>query len=85
MPIRLVAFNDLKARGIVQSWAQSKRLQLQGFPPGRMISANARRWTEEEIEDWIASRPVAGPAPRGAARRSKKGEHGTVLAEREAQ
>lgn len=67
--IKLVRFRDLKERGIANSWAQLRNLQTDhGFPLGRMLGPNTRVWTEEEIDDWIAARPVAGPPPRGAAK-----------------
>jgi predicted DNA-binding transcriptional regulator AlpA len=69
MPTKLVRFPDLKARGIINSWPMLKRrIQRDGFPPGRMIGPNSRAWTESEIEQWLDSRPLAGPAPRGAAK-----------------
>ena len=34
-----------------------------------MIGVNTRAWTEDEIDAWIESRPVAGPEPRGVAKR----------------
>jgi hypothetical protein len=65
-------FRDLKARGIVQSWPQLKRLiELYGFPSGRMISPNTRAWAEEDIDAYYRSCPVEGPAPRGAAKRNQ--------------
>jgi hypothetical protein len=39
-----------------------------GFPVGRMIGPNTRVWIEEEVEKWVKSRPIAGPAPRGIAK-----------------
>jgi predicted DNA-binding transcriptional regulator AlpA len=66
----LLRFRDLQARGIATSWTQLKRLiQEYGFPPGRMLSPNVRVWDEEEeVDPWLASRPVEGPEPRGAAK-----------------
>jgi hypothetical protein len=62
-------FRDLKARGIVGTWPTLKRrIERDGFPPGRMIGPNTRAWTEEEIDEWYRSRPVEGPAPRGIAK-----------------
>ena len=66
---RLLRFSDLNERGIVNSWAQLKRLkQLHGFPPGQMLSPNVRVWSEAEVDAWLKSRPTAGPQPRGAAK-----------------
>jgi hypothetical protein len=65
-------FRDLQARNIVQSWTQLKRLiELYGFPPGYMISPNARGWPENQIDEYLKSRPVEGPEPRGAAKQRR--------------
>jgi hypothetical protein len=65
-----VRFVWLQEQGIVDSRAQLKNLQAKyDFPPGRMLSPNVRAWNREnEVEPWLAARPVAGPAPRGAAK-----------------
>jgi predicted DNA-binding transcriptional regulator AlpA len=65
---RLLRFADLHERGIARSWAQLKNLQKRGFPLGKMLSPNCRVWSEDEINGWLASRPVEGPALRGAAK-----------------
>lgn len=58
--MKIVRFNDLKARGLVGNWPTLLRwIDREGFPPGRMLGANTRCWLESEIEDWLASRPVA--------------------------
>ena len=80
--VTLLRFRDLKARGIVNNWPSLKNLvEHAGFPPGRMLSANRRTWTETEIDEWYRNRPVAGPAPRGAAKagrgRPRKAAEGT--------
>jgi hypothetical protein len=62
-------FRDLKNRGLVNSRPQLKRLvEERGFPAGRMLSPNVRAWTDEEIERYESSRPVAGPELRGIAK-----------------
>jgi hypothetical protein len=62
-------FSHLQKRNLVQSWTQLERLQkLYGFPKGRMVSPNIRVWTEEEIDEYVASCPVEGSPPRGAAK-----------------
>jgi predicted DNA-binding transcriptional regulator AlpA len=68
--MKYLRFPDLKARGIVQSRMTLKRLiDDQGFPPGVLLTPNARAWTEAEVNDWLASRPVARkPATNTAAR-----------------
>jgi predicted DNA-binding transcriptional regulator AlpA len=73
-------FRDLKTRGLVKSWPMLKRrVERDGFPPGRMLGPNTRAWTEDEIEEYENSRPTAGPPPRGAAksRRDKARKAGT--------
>jgi hypothetical protein len=67
--IRLLRFKDLRDRGIIGNWPMLKRrIERDGFPVGRMIGPNTRVWIEEEIEKWVKSRPIAGPAPRGIAK-----------------
>jgi hypothetical protein len=69
MTKKLNRFKDLKAKGFAESWAQLKRMiELYGFPPGRMLTPNVRAWTDEELDAYVASRPVEGPALRGAAK-----------------
>jgi len=64
----LIRFYGLKARGIVQSWAQLKHLQdKHGFPAGRLLSPQVRAWTEEEVAAWLETRPTDKTAPRGMA------------------
>jgi predicted DNA-binding transcriptional regulator AlpA len=73
MTTKLLRFRDLQDRGIIANWPTLKaRIERDGFPPGRMIGPNSRAWTEAEVEAWIKSRPVAGPAPRGVAK-TKRG------------
>jgi predicted DNA-binding transcriptional regulator AlpA len=62
-------FSDLKARGIAKSWAQLGLLQKNhGFPAGRLLSPQIRAWTEEEVAEWLAGRPIEKAPLRGAAR-----------------
>lgn len=65
----LLRFADLRARNIVSSWTQLKRLQEEyGFPHGRMLTPNCRTWTEEEVDEWYSTRPVENDRPlQGAA------------------
>ena len=68
--IKLLRFADLRERGVVDSWAQLRRLMDHyGFPQGRMLSPNQRTWDEAEIDAWYAARPIEGPEPRGAAKK----------------
>jgi hypothetical protein len=62
-------FQDLKTRGIIGSWPLlRRRIEHDGFPTGIMLGANTRAWLESEVDAWLASRPTAGPEPRGAAK-----------------
>ena len=60
---------DLKERNIITSWPMLKRkVERDGFPLGFMLGPNTRAWFEDEINAWLASRPIGGPTPRGIAR-----------------
>ncbi|PZV36166.1 AlpA family phage regulatory protein [Mesorhizobium kowhaii] len=53
-------FKDLKARGIVTNWPTLLDwIKDEGFPPGRYFGPNTRVWSDEEIDCWTASRPLA--------------------------
>ena len=59
---RLLRFSDLKDRGLVANWTTLTRWVSEGqFPPGRYLgpSTRTRVWTEEEIAEWFAGRPIA--------------------------
>jgi hypothetical protein len=59
-----VRFRDLRAAGIVHSWAQLGRMvNDEGFPTGILLGPHSRAWRIDEIETWLASRPVAGKRP----------------------
>jgi predicted DNA-binding transcriptional regulator AlpA len=67
-----IRFPDIQERGIAKSWAQLANLiKKRGFPRGRMIGANTRVWTPEEIDSWVADCPVENLALRGAAKRRR--------------
>jgi predicted DNA-binding transcriptional regulator AlpA len=66
--MKLLRYFDLEERHIATSRAQLKNLiEKYGFPPGFMLSPNARAWPEAEVDRWLESRPVTGPLLRGAA------------------
>jgi predicted DNA-binding transcriptional regulator AlpA len=50
---------ELIEMGVAGSLPTLYRMIERGFPPGRMISLNRRVWTEEEIDEWFATRPTA--------------------------
>jgi predicted DNA-binding transcriptional regulator AlpA len=61
--MRLIRYHDLVAKGVVNSRMTLKRLiDLQDFPPGRLVTPNARAWDEADVDEWISSRPVARKA-----------------------
>jgi len=64
--MKLIRYTDLVAKGVVNSRMTLKRLiDLQGFPPGRLVTPNSRAWTEDEVDLWIDGRPTARKtAPR---------------------
>jgi hypothetical protein len=52
-------FCDLQDRGLVQSHAGLRHLQIhENFPLGRLLGPSTRVWTVAEINDWLKSRPV---------------------------
>jgi predicted DNA-binding transcriptional regulator AlpA len=58
--MKLIRYPDLVAKGIVNSRMTLKRLiDTQDFPPGVLITPNARAWDETAVDAWIASRPAA--------------------------
>jgi predicted DNA-binding transcriptional regulator AlpA len=59
-PMKLIRYNDLVEKGVVNSRMTLKRLiDTQDFPPGVLITPNARAWEEEKVDAWIAARPAA--------------------------
>jgi predicted DNA-binding transcriptional regulator AlpA len=54
-------FRDLKARNICANHTTLLRwIAREGFPPGRLLGPNTRVWSEEEVNAWLASRPIGG-------------------------
>ncbi len=65
---QMLRFPDLVARGLFVSRMTLKRaIDSQGFPPGVLITPNARAWSEAEVNAWIAARPVSRKSARKAA------------------
>ena len=51
-------FRDLKARGVISSWATlGEWIANEGFPPGRLV-ANTRLWDESEVAAWLQTPPT---------------------------
>jgi predicted DNA-binding transcriptional regulator AlpA len=79
-----IRFRQLKDRRIANSWAQLRGLQERsGFPLGRLIG-NLRCWTEQEVSEWLESRPIDGLSLKGVAKtrseakEAREAEHGTA-------
>jgi predicted DNA-binding transcriptional regulator AlpA len=61
--VKLLRYSDLVERGVVASRMTLWRLIREyDFPAGKLITPNARAWDEEEVNEWIATRPSA-PKP----------------------
>jgi predicted DNA-binding transcriptional regulator AlpA len=53
-------YKNLQEKGVVNSRMTLWRMiRDQGFPPGTLISPNVRAWTDDEVDAWLAARPVA--------------------------
>ena len=58
--MKLIRYNALVEKGVVNSRMTLKRLiDTQDFPPGALVTPNARAWNEDEINAWISNRPAA--------------------------
>ena len=57
-----MCFADLRRAGIVSSWKTLREWQRDkrvGFPLGRLLCPNTRRWSKHhEIDPWLKDRPV---------------------------
>ena len=70
LPDKLLRFKDLACVGIRNHPTLKRWQESQGFPKGRLLGANTRVWTPEEIEAWWNSKAdppeKAKPGPVGA-------------------
>ena len=55
----LLRFRDLKRVGITNWVTLRRRVEKDGFPPGRLLGPSQRVWTTQEVEDWFNTRPKA--------------------------
>jgi hypothetical protein len=68
-------YRYLVEEGYVNNRATLKnRIKNNGFPPGVLLGPNDRAWTDEELADYVASRPTAPkqtptPSPTALPRR----------------
>jgi predicted DNA-binding transcriptional regulator AlpA len=60
MTKRLLRYQDLKSRGIVNNrMTLSRWIKTNGFPPGFMLGANTHVWAEDEVDAFIDSRTAS--------------------------
>jgi predicted DNA-binding transcriptional regulator AlpA len=56
---KFLRLKNLEERGIAKTHQAVRHMQIhQGFPLGRLLGPGTRVWTEDEINEWLASRPV---------------------------
>jgi hypothetical protein len=56
---KFLRFCDLQDHGLVQSHAGLRHLQVhENFPLGRLLGPSSRVWTTDEVNAWLASRPL---------------------------
>jgi len=73
---RRLRYRDLHAKGVVRNRQTLKNwIEKRGFPAGQLTGPNSRTWGEDEVQDYLDSRPTAAkPAlpvkrPRGRPRK----------------
>ena len=56
---KFLRLKNLEELGIAESHQAVRHMQMHyGFPLGRLLGPGTRVWTEDEINEWLASRPV---------------------------
>jgi predicted DNA-binding transcriptional regulator AlpA len=56
---KFLRLKNLEERGIAKTHQAVRHMQIHhGFPLGRLLGPGTRVWTEDEINEWLASRPV---------------------------
>ena len=56
---RFLRLKDLQERGIAMTHQAVRHMQLyEDFPLGRLLGPGTRVWTVQEINDWLATRPI---------------------------
>jgi predicted DNA-binding transcriptional regulator AlpA len=61
MARRFIRFKELKERGVFNDRMDAARKIDAGFPPPYEMSPNVLAWDDEEVEQWLASRPRRTP------------------------
>ena len=77
---KFLRFCDLQDRGLAQSHAGLRHLQLhEGFPLGRLLGPSTRVWTVAEVNEWLATRPTEpSRQTRERAQRSVEARRGAA-------
>jgi predicted DNA-binding transcriptional regulator AlpA len=58
--MKFLRYSDLVERGLFRSRMTLKRAIDEGrFPPGRLLTPNARAWTEEEADHYVDGCPTS--------------------------
>ncbi|AZG76326.1 helix-turn-helix transcriptional regulator [Methylocystis rosea] len=61
--MKLLRFVDLVAMGVFTNRMSLKRaIDNQNFPEGFLVTPNARAWREDEVLEWLATRPTGRKA-----------------------
>jgi predicted DNA-binding transcriptional regulator AlpA len=67
----LIALGIVKNRTTLANWIHER-----GFPPGQLTGPNVRTWGENDVQEWLASRPTAPkrdmPVPKTRPGRPRK-------------
>jgi predicted DNA-binding transcriptional regulator AlpA len=67
----LIELGIVKNRPTLHNWIRDL-----GFPLGKLTGPNSRTWTEDEVQEWIDSRPTAlketPSVPKGKRGRPRK-------------
>ena len=65
---KFLRFEDLRERGIVANRVTlGNWIRDHDFPTGFLLGPNSRAWREDEVEDWLATRPTAPKTDIGQA------------------
>jgi len=60
MSLHRLRYRDLVALGIINNRQTLKNwVRDRGFPSGQLTGPNTRTWGEDEVRDWLNSRPTA--------------------------
>jgi predicted DNA-binding transcriptional regulator AlpA len=67
-------YRDLVERGIVNNRPTlANWIRDRGFPPGQLTGPNSRTWGEDEVQEYLASRPIKPKATHPLKPGSRRG------------